>query len=154
MSEEKRLTAANVHFEWQLRVRFGECDPQGIVFNPNYLVYVDVALTEWWRELSKSISSEIQKSVDTVVASANLDFLTPAKDDDVLAILLGIETAGSSSLVTSFTIRGPEKTHVTGRTRHVFVDPDSLRPVQIPQSIKEAIELMAGNATTSHGMHQ
>jgi acyl-CoA thioester hydrolase len=39
--------AAYVH---ELRVRYGECDPQGIVFNPNYLAYFDVAWTELWRE--------------------------------------------------------------------------------------------------------
>jgi len=29
----------------ELRVRYGECDPQGIVFNANYLLYFDVAFT-------------------------------------------------------------------------------------------------------------
>ena len=36
--------------EHVLRVRFGECDPQGIVFNAHYVAYFDVALTELWRE--------------------------------------------------------------------------------------------------------
>ena len=30
-------------------MRYGECDPQGIVFNANYLLYFDVAFTELWR---------------------------------------------------------------------------------------------------------
>jgi len=29
-------------FVHELRVRYGECDPQGIVFNANYLLYFDV----------------------------------------------------------------------------------------------------------------
>ena len=36
-------------FTHELRVRYGECDPQGIVFNANYLLYFDVAFTELWR---------------------------------------------------------------------------------------------------------
>jgi acyl-CoA thioesterase FadM len=32
-------------FEHPLRVRYGECDPQGIVFNANYLLYFDVVFT-------------------------------------------------------------------------------------------------------------
>ncbi len=32
-------------FSHELRVRYGECDAQGIVFNANLLAYVDVALT-------------------------------------------------------------------------------------------------------------
>ena len=30
-----------------LRVRWAECDAQGIVFNVNYFLYFDVAMTEW-----------------------------------------------------------------------------------------------------------
>ena len=37
-------------FRHLLRVRYGECDPQNIVFNANYLLYFDVAFTELWRE--------------------------------------------------------------------------------------------------------
>ena len=35
---------------YPMRVRFAECDPQGIVFNSRYLEYFDVAMTEIWRE--------------------------------------------------------------------------------------------------------
>ena len=35
-----------------LRVRWSELDPQGIVFNPNYLVYFDIAVTEYMRTQS------------------------------------------------------------------------------------------------------
>ena len=37
-------------FRHRMRVRFNECDPQGVVFYANYLVYFDVAMTELWRE--------------------------------------------------------------------------------------------------------
>jgi len=33
-------------FVHPLRVRYGECDPQQIVFNANYFAYFDVAMTE------------------------------------------------------------------------------------------------------------
>ena len=39
-------------FSHRLRVRYGECDPQGIVFNANYMLYVDVVFTELWRRPS------------------------------------------------------------------------------------------------------
>ena len=37
-------------FRMQIRVRYGECDPQGVVFNANHFGYFDVILTEAWRE--------------------------------------------------------------------------------------------------------
>ena len=44
-----------VSFVHELRVRYGECDPQGIVFNANYLLYFDVAFTEYWRERDRPL---------------------------------------------------------------------------------------------------
>ena len=32
-----------------LRVRYGECDMQRVVFNANYFVYVDDAVDTWTR---------------------------------------------------------------------------------------------------------
>jgi len=36
-------------FRHRLRVRWSECDSQGVVFYPNYLAYFDHLLTELWR---------------------------------------------------------------------------------------------------------
>ena len=36
-------------FFHSLRVRWAEVDMQSIVFNGHYLLYVDVAFTEFWR---------------------------------------------------------------------------------------------------------
>ena len=38
-------------FRHRIRVRFNECDGQGVVFYANYLMYFDVAMTELWREV-------------------------------------------------------------------------------------------------------
>ena len=36
-------------FTHHLRVRYAECDAQGVVFNAHYLAYFDTSLTELWR---------------------------------------------------------------------------------------------------------
>ena len=72
-------------FSHQLRVRYGECDPQGIVFNPNYLAYFDHTVTELWRASSLgSWESMVERGVDVVVGEANLRFRAPARFDDLL----------------------------------------------------------------------
>ena len=38
------------YFSHTLRVRYAECDAQGIVFNANHFAYFDITLTELWRE--------------------------------------------------------------------------------------------------------
>ena len=34
----------------RVRVRYGECDMQRVVFNANYLAYIDDATDTWFRE--------------------------------------------------------------------------------------------------------
>src|SRR4029078_2775696 len=73
-----------VSFVHELRVRYGECDPQGIVFNANYLLYFDGAFTEYWRDRVGPWDDMVSVGVDVVVAEANLRFRAPARLVDVL----------------------------------------------------------------------
>jgi len=34
-------------FTHRVRVRYGDCDMQGVVFNPNYFVFLDDAMDMW-----------------------------------------------------------------------------------------------------------
>ncbi len=78
-------------FSHELRVRYGECDAQGIIFNANYLAYVDVVLTEIWRQTMGSYDMLLETGVDTVVGEVNMRFLAPGRFDDVLRIEGGFD---------------------------------------------------------------
>ena len=58
-------------FRFTQRVRYHECDPQGVVFNANYLTYFDVTMTELWRELG-GYQAMVEAGVDMVVAEARI----------------------------------------------------------------------------------
>jgi acyl-CoA thioester hydrolase len=73
-------------FRHELRVRYGECDPQAIVFNANYLLYFDVAFTELWREGIGAWDQMTGRGFDAVVAETRLRFRRPARFDDVLLL--------------------------------------------------------------------
>src|SRR3954452_9678081 len=71
-------------FRHRLRIRYGECDAQGVVFNANYLAYFDVVLTEFWREALVPYGEMLDHGVDMVVAESRLRFLAPAAFDELL----------------------------------------------------------------------
>ncbi len=48
-------------------MRYNECDPQGVVFNANYLTYFDLTMGELWRELG-GYQAMVDAGVDMVVA--------------------------------------------------------------------------------------
>jgi acyl-CoA thioester hydrolase len=126
-------------FSHRLRVRYGECDAQGIVFNANYLAYVDVALTELWREAFGSYGSVIERGVDTVVHESNLLFRASARFDDVLTIAGGFEPLGRTSAVLRLSFGRDEELLVEARLRYVFVDAESWQKTEIPDWVREGL---------------
>src|SRR5215210_4140484 len=105
-----------------MRVRYGECDPQGVVFNANYLAYVDVVLTEFWREAVGGWHEMLEQGLDMVVAESRLRFRAPARFDDVLDLVLRIERLGTTSISFAVDIRRADGALlVEAETRHVLV---------------------------------
>src|SRR5260370_38176784 len=97
-------------FVHELRVRYGECDPQGIVFNANYLLYFDVAFTELWRAAVGPWQEMVSKGVDAVVAEANLNFRSPARFDDQLGLRVEVAHLGRTALPPEIEVmRGPAR---------------------------------------------
>jgi acyl-CoA thioester hydrolase len=128
-----------VSFVHELRVRYGECDPQGIVFNANYLLYFDVALTEYWRDRVGPWDDMALLGVDAVVAEANLRFRAPARFDDVLALVVRTEDLGTTSMTTLVEVRREGELLVEMRLRHVFVDRETWSKRAMPEEIREKL---------------
>jgi acyl-CoA thioester hydrolase len=115
---------------YELRVRFGECDPQGVVFNANYLTYFDIGMTELFRAAFGSLGG-YQAIVDRsgfefVVAEAQLRYRRPARFDEKLALEIAITRLGTTSMTTSYRLSRDGELLVDGTLRHVLVDPKGL----------------------------
>ena len=61
-------------FAHRMRVRYAECDAQGIVFNAHYLAYIDQTMTELWRAAFGGYEPMLEHGLDIVVAEARLRF--------------------------------------------------------------------------------
>ncbi|HVX32095.1 MAG TPA: thioesterase family protein [Solirubrobacterales bacterium] len=127
-------------FSHRLRVRYGECDAQGIVFNANYLAYVDVVLTEIWRQTMGSYDNLLKTGVDTVVGEANLRFLAPARFDDLLRIEGGFDGLGTTSTTLKLWFRRDEELLVEAEIRYVFVDLERWEKAAIPDAVRRGLE--------------
>ena len=128
--------AAFIH---RLRVRFHECDAQGVVFNANQITYVDVALTELWRAAFGSYGAMVDSGFDCVVADVHAAFRAPVRFDDALDLHLTIERFGRTSMTSSWRSVVGEVTCVEGEIVHVWVDPSSMKPVEVPAHLRDAL---------------
>lgn len=133
MSDPFRL----VHY---LRVRWGECDMQGIVFNPHYMAYVDVALTEYWRALGIPYPAAfLADGTDTFMVAATQAYRDAARFDDEVAVCLRVDTIGTTSLRFAFAIRRATDTLVTGTATYVLGDSASRAPRRLGDGLLQAI---------------
>ena len=126
-------------FRHPLRVRFGECDPQGIVFNAHYVAWFDVALTELWREALGSWAAMVERGVDAVVAELSVRYRVPARADELLSLAVTVEGFGTTSLRSRIDVLRGEELLAEGHLRHVFVDARTWKPVPAPDWIRSAL---------------
>jgi acyl-CoA thioester hydrolase len=122
-----------------VRVRYGECDAQGVVFNAHYLAYFDIAMTELWRAAFGGYDLMVQRGVDIVVAEAHLRFRGPARFDDEIALEVAIEQLGNTNIPSRHRILRDGELLVEGAVRHVMVDSETLAKATIPQWLRDGL---------------
>jgi acyl-CoA thioester hydrolase len=127
-------------FVHRLRVRYGECDAQALVFNANYLLYYDVAFTELWREAVGPWLEMVERGVDVVVAEARLRFRAPARYDDEIDLRLQIARLGATSFATDLEVVRGDELLLEGTLRHVCVDARTWRKTELPDWMRSGLE--------------
>jgi acyl-CoA thioester hydrolase len=135
-------------FRHRLRVRWSECDLQGVVFYPNYLAYFDHLLTELWREAVGPYGEITQLGIDLLVAEAKVRYRTSARFDDEIDVVAAISRLGTTSMTTDLRVERVDDGAVIaeGELRHVFVDPDSFEKRDIPPDVRVGLSRFAAAA--------
>lgn len=127
-------------FAHGLRVRYSECDQQGVVFNGHYLFFYDVALTEMWRALFGDWAGMVEQGYDLVVAEARIRFREGARFDDLLEVSMPVAHLGTTSMIVRPVFRVEGRLIADGEVRHVFIDPDSKAKKEMPPQVRSVLE--------------
>jgi acyl-CoA thioester hydrolase len=128
-------------FRHPLRVRFHECDPQGIVFNANFLAYADIAITELYREAFGSWSKVMDAgAIDMVVAEANVRFFQPLKFDEEIDLVASVTNLGTTSVTTVIRVERGDDSIAEVALRHVVVDPQERTKAPITDELRAGLE--------------
>lgn len=133
-------------FRHRLRVRYHECDPQGVVFNANYLAYCDICLVELWREVVEGYAGMAAKGIDVVVAEARVRFLAPLRFDDEVELSLTVTSLGTSSMRLEISIDRNGETSAVAELAQVFIDIESGENTSIPDEIRRALKAHTSGA--------
>ena len=133
----------NEHFRFfhPLRVRWAECDMQGIVFNPHYMMYFDVAFTEYMRAVGLPYPEAFAAAgTDAFMVSAQIQFRGSARYDDELDV--GVRTAyfGTTSFRMAFSIRRGAMVLVEGVAAYVNGDREMHTPRRLPGRFVDIVD--------------
>lgn len=119
----------------RLRVRWPEVDMQKVVFNGNYMLYFDVAFTEYWR--ATGLPSPVEQAAEgreLFMRRATVDYLASAEFDDELDIGVRCARIGSSSLVFAFGIFRGETPLTGGELLYVYVETALRKSIAVPDT--------------------
>ena len=127
-------------FRHRVRVRYSDCDPQGVLFFANHLTYFDIAITELWREAIGPYGEMIDAGVDIVVAEATLRYLAPVPFDEEVEVSAEVTRLGKTGMTTRLRILRDGAVASEGELRHVFVSAGGNEKRQIPAEVRAGLE--------------
>ena len=137
-------------FRLLLRVRYGECDMQGIVFNARWGDYADIASGEFLRALFGAVDPAVT-GLDWRVVKQTTEWRAPARYDDVLDIRVRTLRVGTTSFVlaTEYLRLGGGAPLATTETTCVRVDPSGTkRPLD--DALRATLERGAPGVVVDH----
>ncbi len=124
----------------EIRVRYSDCDPQGIVFFARHLEYCDIAMGELWREAIGPYDEMVQAGADMVVAEASIRYSSPLPFDALAELRATVRHLGTTSMRTDVEIHSGGKLCSAAELRHVFVATDGSGKTEIPPDVRAALE--------------
>lgn len=138
-------------FTMFLRVRYGECDAQNVVFNARYADYVDVVGTEFLRNLPGGYQGMLEQGIDTQVVNLTLNWKNSARFDDVLRITVEPQRIGTTSYTLCMQFyKGDENTPLcTADITYVIVNNVTYQKQAIPEEIKGALHNAGAGITVN-----
>jgi len=138
-------------FRYYLRVRYGECDAQKVVFNARYGDYVDLATSEFLRALGYE-EQLFTGELDFQLVKQTFEWKAPARYDQVLEVSVSTRHIGNTSftVLSEFRIAGEDRVIVTAETVYVLVAQHSLTKTPISPQLRATMEKGARGVVTDH----
>jgi acyl-CoA thioester hydrolase len=124
-----------------VRVYYEDTDFTGIVYHANYLRFMERGRTNYLRLIGadqRELFRETKKEAPGfafVVRSMTLDYLKPARMDDLLTVVTVPEIVKGASITLHQQVRRAEDLLVEARVRVAFISQGRARPIPKPLRI-------------------
>jgi len=128
-------------FSWPLRVYIEDTDAGGIVYYVNYLKYMERARTEFLRYLGHDHATLMANGIMFVIASAQIDYVKPARLDNELLATVSVGTLKKSHLTfrQQITSAANGELFASADIKSACVKRDTVRPCAIPADMAASL---------------
>jgi acyl-CoA thioester hydrolase len=135
-------------FTIPVRIYYEDTDAGGVVYYANYLKFLERCRTEWLRGIGHDQADLLRDpGIAFVVRSVNIEYLKPARLDDMLWVGLEVEKITKSQIFFRQHIRraSPETVGgwdelVTGRIQIICVNAALMKITSIPALLRTKLE--------------
>ena len=131
----------NKEYIFKRQVRFGDCDPGGVMYTPRISYFIVEAILDF---MSDCFGAPAEKSTPDLgvlppTRSLNVDFLKPISWDDELEIHVSFKEIRKSAI--AFSVHGliAEEKVFTAELTQVCISPKSKQPTDIPEKMRHAL---------------
>ena len=141
-------TGNGPRFARSLRIRFGHCDPAGIVYFPQYFVMLNGIVEDWVSDGLGIPYAELlgRRRIGLPTVRIDTEFRAISRMGDEVSLGLRVDHLGRSSLTLTLDCRSADdELRVLARTVIVATSLDTHRPVAIPDDLRTAIERFASS---------
>ena len=129
---------------YPVRVEFGDCDPAGIVYFPNFFRWYDAASRNFFRQCGVPPWRETEKTrgiIGTPVVDISSRFVRPATYGDQLEVHSTIIEWNDKTFVMRHELKRDGELLCEGRDTRVFAirhpeDPNRIKAIAIPEDIR------------------
>jgi len=118
----------------QFRVRYGETDQMSFAYHGNYAQYFEMGRIEWLRDLGISYKKMEETGIMLPVISLNINYLKPAKYDDLLTLKTTLVNNPLVKIKFEFEIRNEkEELLTTANVTLAFINSKTKKPTRAPE---------------------
>ncbi|HZT92740.1 MAG TPA: thioesterase family protein [Gaiellaceae bacterium] len=128
------------------RVGFSDTDAQGVVYYGRYMPYFDLARTEYHRHLGRLLLD----GVDFAMRAVSVEYVAPARFDDLLEIFVRVERVGRTSITYDHAAYrvddvGDRTLMATAKATLVAISLGERRAVEVPAGFRRLVGAFEGD---------
>ncbi|MHA7847863.1 MULTISPECIES: tol-pal system-associated acyl-CoA thioesterase [Serratia] len=127
---------SNTLFRWPVRVYYEDTDAGGVVYHARYVAFYERARTEMLRQHNFHQQQLLSEHVAFAVRRMTVDYLLPARLDDLLEVQSEITSMRGASLTFAQRIVNSDGTLLSQADVLIAcIDPHQMKPIALPKSI-------------------